>query len=88
MTRDTFTGEPLEPGVNVDKINVRAGLSEATTIGYGSFEEQTVVEYALWRWARGEEEGAIKSFLSGGIDLTSAYRILAAARAVAEAEDD
>jgi hypothetical protein len=77
------TGEPLTPGVNVDKVDVAAGLREAAGIGYASGEHQMVTEYALMRWARGEEDGALRSFLSGGIDLTSAYRIVAAAAAAA-----
>jgi hypothetical protein len=67
--------------VNVDKIYVAAGIAEAKAIGYGSVEMQMVAEYALMRWARGEEGGAIKTFLSHGFDLTSAYRIIAAAAA-------
>lgn len=79
----TLTGEPLTPGVNVDRVDVEAGLREARAAGYGNSEHQMVVEYALMRWARGEEEGAVASFLSGGVDLTSAYRIVAAACAAA-----
>ncbi len=80
-------GRPLEPGVNVDRVDVAAGLAEGVRAGYGSAENRMVVEYALMRWARGEEEGAFASFLSGGVDLTSAYRIVAAACA-AGAEAD
>jgi hypothetical protein len=72
-------GEFLVPGYNVDKVDVAAGQRRAAQSGYGSPEHQMVVEYALWRHARGEEDGAQKSALSGGIDLGSWYAILAAA---------
>lgn len=81
------TGSFLGPkisGVNVDRIDVLAGAHEAALIGYASVEDQMVTEYALQRWARGEEEGAMATFRSHGIDMTSAYRIVAAARAAAE----
>ena len=81
-------GRPLEPGVNVDKVDVAAGLAEGVRAGYGSGEHQMVVEYALMRWARGEEDGALVTFLSGGVDLTSAYRIVAAACVAGSAEAD
>lgn len=67
-------------GVNVDPIDVAAGMRVAAQFGYDSPEHQMVAEYALRRWSRGEEEGGQRSALSGGIDLTSWYAILAAAR--------
>lgn len=72
----------LIPGVNVDKIDVAAGMAEAASIGYNDPQSQMVAEYALMRWRRGEEDGAVQTFLSHGIDLTSAYRIVAAGQAV------
>ncbi len=73
------------PGVNVDRIDVQAGMTAAAAIGFADPKSQMVVQYALQRWARGEEDGSLKSFHSGGVDLTSAYQILAAARASSEA---
>lgn len=83
----TIDGSPLVPGVNVDRIDVAAGLRELVACGYDDLHTVVVIDYALRRWARGEEEqaqrGAIdKSF--HGIDLTSWLRVLAAARAAAE----
>lgn len=84
MSRRAFDGGPLTPGVNVDKVNIQAGLTLAARFGYESAEHQMVVAYALRRHARGEEDGAQRSALSGGIELTSWYAILAAALAGAQ----
>lgn len=70
-----------------DHADLAAGVRQAVRFGYDSSEHQMVVEYALTRHARGEEEGAQRSALSGGIDLTSWYAILAAALASAQAYD-
>lgn len=70
---------PKTPGVNVDVVDVAAGVKQAREFGYDSPEHLMVVEYALARHARGEEDGAERSALSGGIDLTSWYAIRAAA---------
>lgn len=75
----TFDGLSLTPGVNVDKLNIAAGVQEAADIGYDSQQDRMVATYALQRWARGEEDGAFQTFLSHGFDLTSAYRIVSAA---------
>lgn len=48
----------LTTGVNVDKVNIQACLKEFDKLGYESQETRMVVEYALQRWARGEEEAA------------------------------
>lgn len=85
-TTRTWDGLPLTPGVNVDRVDIAAGLTEAQAIGYTSAEDEMVVVYGLQRWKRGEEEGARRTMLSHGVDLTSFYRIIAAARASAEAE--
>lgn len=77
----TFDGSPLTPGVNVDRVNIIAGQEMASNFGYSDEESQWVVWYALWRHRRGEEGGAERSALSGGIDLTSWKAILAAALA-------
>lgn len=80
----TIDGSPLVPGVNVDRVDVAAGLRLGRAFGYGDGESQMVLEYALMRHRRGEEDGAQRSALSGGIDLTSWYAVLAAALAAAE----
>lgn len=77
------------PGYNVDRIDVAAGLAELTKCGYTEPHTVMVIEHALMRHARGEEEaaqlGAIdKSF--HGINLTCWFRVLAAAMAAAEAK--
>ncbi len=76
-------GTLLIPGHNVDRLDVAAGMRLAATFGYGDGESQMVVEYALMRHRRGEEDGAQRSALSGGIDLTTWYAVLAAAMAAA-----
>lgn len=72
------------PGYNVDRINVAAGLRELRACGYNEPKTTMVIEYALVRWARGEEEqaqrGAIDRSLHG-INLTCWFRVLAAAMA-------
>jgi hypothetical protein len=83
VTRDAC-GRPLVPGWNADKVDVAAGLAAAARFGYGQAEHQMVAEYALMRHRRGEEDGAEKSALGGGIDLTSWRVILAHAMAAAE----
>lgn len=77
-------GMVLVPGYNVDKVDIAAGIDLAVSFGYNSAEHRAVVEYALMRHRRGEEEGAQKSALNGGISLTSWYAILAAALAAGE----
>jgi hypothetical protein len=83
MTRD-FYGGALIPGVNADELDIQAGLDQARRMDYGHWKYIMVAEYALMRHAKGEEKGAQDSALSGGIDLTSWYAILAAARAGAQ----
>ena len=83
----TIDGSPLVPGHNVDALDVAAGMRELAACGYNDERTAMVIEYALRRWARGEEaqadRGAIdKSF--HGIDLTSWRRVLAAAMAGAQ----
>ena len=75
------------PGYNVDRINVAAGLRELATIGYTEPKTRMVIEYALMRWARGEEEQAQKGAIDRsfhGINLTCWLRVLAAAMAGAQ----
>lgn len=85
MRRD-FNGGPLQPGINADRVDIAAGLAEAARIGYGDDLAAMVVQYALQRWQRGEEDGAERTWLAEyPRDLTSWRRILAAAVAAAEA---
>jgi hypothetical protein len=78
----------LVTGHNVDRIDVSAGLRELIACGYGdSVETRFVIQYALQRWARGEEEAAKRGAIDRGfhgIDFGSWVRVLAAARAAAE----
>lgn len=77
------------PGYNVDRIDVAAGLRELKACGYEEPETVMVIEYALMRWARGEEEEAKRGAIDRsfhGINFTSWVRVLAAARAHAEQE--
>ncbi len=85
---NTSRPTPRTPGYNVDRIDVAAGLRELESCGYDESRTVMVIEYALMRWARGEEaeaeRGAIdQSFY--GINLTCWIRVIAAARASAEA---
>lgn len=79
----------LVTGVNVDRIDVGAGLRELTACGYGvdCVETRCVIDMALRRWARGEEEAAQRMAIDRGfhgIDMTCWVRVLAAARAAGE----
>lgn len=79
----------LIPGHNVDRIDIAAGLRELRACGYTDERTVMVIDYALARWARGEEEQAQRGAIDPnfyGINLTSWTRVLAAARAAAEAE--
>lgn len=75
------------PGHNVDRIDVAAGLRELAAIGYDKPETIAVIEYALMRWARGEEAQAQRGAIDRsfhGINLTCWLRVVAAAMASAE----
>lgn len=75
------------PGFNVDRIDVTAGLRELKACGYDEPKTVMVIEYALSRWARGEEQAAQRGAIDSsfhGINLTCWLRVLAAARAQAE----
>jgi hypothetical protein len=79
----------LIPGVNVDRIDVAAGMRALVECGYpaSEVERHMVIQYALQRWARGEEEAARRGAIDKafhGINLTSWIRVLASARAAAE----
>lgn len=76
------------PGHNVDRVDVAAGMRELKAIGYDEPRTVMVIEHALQRWARGEEEAAQRGAIDRsfhGIDLTCWLRVLAAARAAGEA---
>lgn len=80
----------LVPGHNVDRIDVAAGIRELRACGYTEGKTEMVIEHALMRWMRGEEEAAQRGAIDKsfhGVDLTSWYRILAASRAMAERKD-
>lgn len=78
--RNDGTGKPLVPGVSVDIVDIEAGMAMAAQLGYTSPTDQMITHYALRRHARGEEDGAQRTWLSYHTrDLTSWYAILAAA---------
>jgi hypothetical protein len=77
------------PGHNVDRVDVAAGLRELKECGYDDPHTTMVIEHALMRWARGEEEQAQKGAIDKsfhGIHLTCWIRVIAAARASAESK--
>lgn len=77
----------LIPGHNVDKVDIEAGLKELTRCGYDGHHTHMVVAYALNRHARGEEDRALRNATEQGfygINLTSWYRVLAAAISAAQ----
>ena len=80
MRARTIDGAPLVPGVNVDRVNIAAGLARAVALGYDDAQAQMVTTYALQRWERGEEAGAERTWLSQyPRDLTSWKVIIATA---------
>ena len=71
----------LIPGLTVDRVDVAAGLRELAACGYDDPRTIMVIEYALMRHARGEEEQAMRGAIDSkfhGISLTCWYRVLAA----------
>ena len=84
LTGRTFDGRPLTPGVNVDALDVEAGLAMARQHGWiANGNDLMLVDYALKRHARGEEDGAEKTWLGhfGNASLTGWKMVLAAALA-------
>jgi hypothetical protein len=73
------------PGVNVDRLDIDAGMRMACDLAYNDEREQMLIHYGLLRWAKGEEEQADKLVTEGigGIKVTflNWRMILAAARA-------
>jgi hypothetical protein len=79
----------LVPGFNVDQLDISAGMRELEACGYIEPETKMVIEYALQRWARGEEEAAQRGAIDKkfhGISLTCWLRVLAASMAAAQVE--
>ena len=76
----------LKIGHNVDPVDVVAGMRELKACGYEEPETNMVIEHALMRWARGEEEQAERGAIDAsfhGISFTCWRRVLAAAVAMA-----
>jgi hypothetical protein len=76
----------LKTGHNVDSVDVAAGMLELALCGYKEPETRMVIEYALMRWSRGEEEQAERGAIDRdfhGIDFTCWRRVLAASVASA-----
>lgn len=79
------------PGYNVDHIDIGAGMKMLAETGHTDSRTVMVIEYALARWARGEEDAAEKGAIDQsfhGIDLTSWRMVLAAAQAAGEEKAD
>lgn len=88
-----FWGEK-KTGVNLDPIDVAAGLRRLEVLGWSPTEDARtfmLIEYCLQRWARGEEAAAERAAIAQGetdpafraaaIDFTSWRVVLAAAMA-------
>lgn len=77
----------LAPGVNVDRLDIAAGMTKAAELGYTRPTDRMITEYALQRHRRGEEEGAKRTWLGYyPRDLTSFTIILAHAITSAQEE--
>ena len=80
---------PRVPGHNVDPIDVGAGLALLEKFGYNDPRTSMVIEYALQRWARGEEAAAEKGAIDRtfhGVDYTTWRAVLTAAVAKGTAD--
>lgn len=80
-------GGRLVHGKNLDKLNIAAGMEMLAQTGYDDERTKMVIEYALQRWARGEEGAAERGAIDSkwhGIDFTSWRMVLAAAMAGAQ----
>lgn len=82
-----LAGEELIPGVNVDPVNIAAGIDAGTELGYDSATDEMVTQYALLRWRRGEEAGAEQTWLRYHPRELTQWRMILAA-AVAEGQKD
>lgn len=81
------TGGRRVPGANVDALDIDAGIEFARVQGYVTDgNDLAVVDYALRRHARGEEDGAAQSWMShfGSHSFTGWRMVLAAAMAGAQ----
>lgn len=76
-------GNPLEPGRNVDKVDVAAGVKRGIALGFDDATALMVVEYALMRWKRGEEDGAERTFLREYPAHLTSWRVILAEAIVA-----
>lgn len=77
----------LIPGRNVDRLDIGAGLLELTECGYNDHETNMIIEYALIRWMRGEEDAAERGAVDHnffGVSITVWRRVLSAAMAAAQ----
>lgn len=94
MTARTASGLPLTPGVNVDRIDIAAGLRSLEQCGWSPTEDPRtfiLIEFCLMRWQRGEEAQAQAQAIgqhepdaelrAATIDLTSWLRVISAAQA-------
>jgi len=88
-----MNGMPLQPGVNVDALDIPAGIRMLKEVcGYTGPNTEMLIEYCLRRHARGEEEQAQRQAIgnypdlsneerAASINLTSWGMVLAAAKA-------
>lgn len=81
-----FAVSELKPGINLDKIDIKAGVRMLADLGYNSPNETILAEYCLSRLAKGEEDLAEMTAIHMGIDLTSWRMGLATAMSAAEGE--
>lgn len=86
MNSFSLANRPITPipGYNVDALNISAGMTMLDNLGYTDTETRMVIEYALQRHTRGEEEQAQRSAIDTtfhGIPLTQWYMVLSAAMA-------
>lgn len=81
MTSRNSHGQPLQPGVNIDPVDIAAGLAKLHELGYVGTLCDMEADYALRRWARGEEHFADHSMVQSlsGISYTDWRVILSAA---------
>lgn len=86
MAGRAMDGSPLTPGVNVDAMDIAAGLARMRVLGYEHPNHAMEVEYNLMRWARGEEEEADRSMSKSlsGVRYTDWRVILAVAIAAGQ----
>lgn len=75
----------LITGHNVDAVDLNIGLQELNRCGYDDPHTVMVITYALQRWAKGEEDKALKMAIDPefhGINLISWTRVIAAATGI------